>query len=137
MVKNLPDIDTIRNRVGELKSRLGALQNEVRDYNAQMEHKVDLLMQILQNSASPGPSLSLQGLTQAAPPEQLQPCSDARASAPPASWSSERNGAHHNMLTSNMLTTMSEQGLCANSNGMLSSGLLGSLNALSSHTQKS
>lgn len=39
-------------------------QNEVRDYNAQMEHKVDLLMQILQNSASPGPSLSLQGLTQ-------------------------------------------------------------------------
>jgi len=46
-----PDMDSIKNRVGELKNRLGSLQAEIRDYNSQMEHKVNLLMQILQSSA--------------------------------------------------------------------------------------
>eukprot|EP00966_Prymnesium_polylepis_P052878 1224769-Prymnesium_polylepis.1 len=47
------DLDTIRNRVTELKTRLGSLQMEIRDYNVQMEQKVGLLMQILQTT-SPG-----------------------------------------------------------------------------------
>jgi len=49
-----PDLDTIRSRVTELKTRLGSLQSEIRDYNQQMEQKVNLLMHILQTSAPPG-----------------------------------------------------------------------------------
>lgn len=54
-----PDMDSVKNRVGELKNRLGSLQAEIRDYNSQMEHKVNLLMQILQSSA-PSPSALMQ-----------------------------------------------------------------------------
>jgi hypothetical protein len=54
-----PDMDSVKNRVGELKNRLGSLQAEIRDYNSQMEHKVNLLMQILQNSAA-SPSALMQ-----------------------------------------------------------------------------
>jgi hypothetical protein len=60
-----PDMDSVKNRVGELKNRLGSLQAEIRDYNAQMEHKVNLLMQILQSSApSPGALMQPSMLTQ-------------------------------------------------------------------------
>ena len=48
------DLDTIRGRVGELKNRLGSLQTEIRDYNHQMEQKVNLLMHILQTSGGGG-----------------------------------------------------------------------------------
>ena len=48
------DLDTIRGRVGELKNRLGSLQTEIRDYNHQMEQKVNLLMHILQTSGGTG-----------------------------------------------------------------------------------
>lgn len=54
------DIDSIKNRVGELKSRLGSLQSEIRDYNTQMEHKVNLLMQILQSSVPSQAAMQLQ-----------------------------------------------------------------------------
>jgi len=55
-----PEIDAIKNRVGELKNRLGSLQSEIRDYNTQMEHKVNLLMQILQSSAPQQNAMQLQ-----------------------------------------------------------------------------
>jgi len=55
-----PDLDTIRNRVTELKTRLGSLQMEIRDYNQQMEQKVNLLMQILQTSSTPQGAMQLQ-----------------------------------------------------------------------------
>lgn len=55
-----PDLDTIRNRVTELKTRLGSLQMEIRDYNQQMEQKVNLLMQILQTSSSPQGAMQMQ-----------------------------------------------------------------------------
>lgn len=55
-----PDLDAIRNRVAELKTRLGSLQAEIRDYNQQMEQKVNLLMQILQASSTPRGATQLQ-----------------------------------------------------------------------------
>mmetsp|Transcript_1549 Transcript_1549/g.2681 ORF Transcript_1549/g.2681 Transcript_1549/m.2681 type:complete len:392 (+) Transcript_1549:77-1252(+) len=55
-----PDLDAIRSRVTELKTRLGSLQMEIRDYNQQMEQKVNLLLQILQTSSSPQGASQLQ-----------------------------------------------------------------------------
>lgn len=54
--KSPQDLDTIRGRVSELKSRLSTLQSEIRDYNQQMEQKVNILMHILQTSAAPASS---------------------------------------------------------------------------------
>ncbi|KAL3911727.1 MAG: hypothetical protein SGPRY_008586, partial [Prymnesium sp.] len=55
-----PDLEAIRSRVTELKTRLGSLQLEIRDYNQQMEQKVNLLMQILQTSSTPHGATQLQ-----------------------------------------------------------------------------
>merc|ERR1719398_587598 len=68
-----PDLDTIRSRVTELKTRLGSLQTEIRDYNQQMEQKVNLLMHILQTSVPPGPG---------APQQQQRPQGMSSAAAP-------------------------------------------------------
>ena len=54
--KSPQDLDTIRGRVSELKNRLSTLQSEIRDYNQQMEQKVNILMHILQTSAAPASS---------------------------------------------------------------------------------
>ena len=61
------DLDTIRGRVGELKNRLGSLQTEIRDYNHQMEQKVNLLMHILQTSGGGGGGGGAPGGAPAAP----------------------------------------------------------------------
>ena len=67
-VKTPQDLDTIRGRVSELKSRLSTLQTEIRDYNQQMEQKVNILMHILQTSTAPASSTQAQlGMTQPAP----------------------------------------------------------------------
>ena len=58
--KKMPDIDWMRSRVGELKTRLGSLQTEIRDYNSQMEYKVDQLIQVIQCNAPAETSLQLQ-----------------------------------------------------------------------------
>lgn len=71
------DTDSIKTRVSELKSRLGSLQSEIREYNTQMEHKVNLLMHILQSPAT-APSTALQ-LQQA----MLAPPRKAGAPSPP------------------------------------------------------
>lgn len=75
--KSPQDLDTIRGRVSELKSRLSTLQSEIRDYNQQMEQKVNILMHILQTSAAPTSStqqvsqqLSLTQQPSAAPASQ-------------------------------------------------------------------
>lgn len=60
VAKVLPDVEIIRSRVSELKTRLGLLQSEIRDYNAQIEHKVNLLMQILQSNTPAQTALQLQ-----------------------------------------------------------------------------
>ena len=57
-----PDLETIHTRVSFLKSRLGSLQTEIREYNQQMDHKVSLLMHILQTSAVPPQGASNLGL---------------------------------------------------------------------------
>ena len=73
------DIDSIRNRVGDLKNRLGSLQTEIRDYNQQMDHKVNLLLQVLQSSGTNLPGLPLlqqaqqQGQGQAGPYQGVPP----------------------------------------------------------------
>jgi hypothetical protein len=54
------DLDNIRNRVTELKTRLGSLQAEIRDYNQQMEQKVNILMHVLQTSSAPSANSQLQ-----------------------------------------------------------------------------
>jgi len=77
-LKAAPDMETIRSRVGELKSRLGSLQNEIREYNTQMEHKVNVLMQILQASTPaqaglPMPPQSMPHLQQPQQPQQPLP----------------------------------------------------------------
>merc|ERR1712087_330512 len=61
MDKVSPDMDCIRTRVSELKSKLGALQSEIREYNSQMEHKVNMLMQLPGTTMASGhPSMQLQ-----------------------------------------------------------------------------
>ena len=69
--KSPQDLDTIRGRVSELKTRLSTLQSEIRDYNQQMEQKVNILMHILQTSAAP--ASSTQPLSQQLALTQQQP----------------------------------------------------------------
>mmetsp|Transcript_20500 Transcript_20500/g.48647 ORF Transcript_20500/g.48647 Transcript_20500/m.48647 type:complete len:267 (+) Transcript_20500:571-1371(+) len=73
--KSPQDLDTIRGRVSELKSRLSTLQSEIRDYNQQMEQKVNILMHILQTSAAP--ASSTQQLSQQLSMTQQQPSAAA------------------------------------------------------------
>jgi len=73
--KSPQDLDTIRGRVSELKSRLSTLQSEIRDYNQQMEQKVNILMHILQTSAAP--ASSTQQLSQQLSLTQQQPSAAA------------------------------------------------------------
>jgi len=69
--KSPQDLETIRGRVSELKTRLSTLQSEIRDYNQQMEQKVNILMHILQTSAAP--ASSTQPLSQQLALTQQQP----------------------------------------------------------------
>uniref|UniRef100_A0A7S4N0M2 HSF-type DNA-binding domain-containing protein n=1 Tax=Prymnesium polylepis TaxID=72548 RepID=A0A7S4N0M2_9EUKA len=82
------DLDTIRNRVTELKTRLGSLQMEIRDYNVQMEQKVGLLMQILQTT-SPGAGASQ--LQQQIARMQMNMGGNGSQSTPPSSFGMEHS----------------------------------------------
>jgi len=99
-----PDLDTICGRVTELKTRLGSLQTEIRDYNQQMEQKVNLLMHILQTSSTPGPvgnnMMGGQGVprvptggSSAVPSSHMPPTSQAASNAPPGQNGSAQQSA--------------------------------------------
>mmetsp|Transcript_60985 Transcript_60985/g.101385 ORF Transcript_60985/g.101385 Transcript_60985/m.101385 type:complete len:350 (+) Transcript_60985:104-1153(+) len=109
--KPSPDMDIIRNRVGELKSKLGALQSEIREYNSQLEQKVNMLMQIIQTATPTHSSMQIptQPLAQpqTAQQQHQQPGQQGQGQQQgqqPAAGQAQPgiNGQHQNVTSSTM-----------------------------------
>jgi len=127
-MKTPQDLDTIRGRVSELKGRLSTLQTEIRDYNQQMEQKVNILMHILQTSTAPASSGQL--------PNQLTLPATSTSGVPASQAGGLGNGgllggAGNATSTANLLqqtrkdALMASIGQPAGLNGMMGVGGLG------------
>jgi hypothetical protein len=130
--KTPQDLDTIRGRVSELKSRLSTLQTEIRDYNQQMEQKVNILMHILQTSTAPATASSTQ-LQQQLSLAQPAPSTSAMAPSQPMSHpgmlTNSSNGGGTAGLSTGLLSQLSNNSsgagaACASANAISSANLL-------------
>ena len=112
------------------------LQTEIRDYNQQMEHKVSLLMHILQTSSTPGASSQLSAVLprlQGAPGQANAP----QTSIQSQSRESQQGGLQRQQLAGNSSTfvggtNLGSHGLppTSSTNSMSSTDLLGRRDSL-------